>query len=151
MKIAMDDKNIIELYPTVYTYNGSIQSDEDLVIVVPDKMTLDVNGEVRAKGNIIVEGGSLHADGGIASNGSIICAGALCSEVGCISAVNEIRAGESVTTRLDIICTDGNVYAPVIWCDTLSCNNYDELIQSANVTLGAPDDYVEVADDSADE
>lgn len=151
MKITMDDKKIVKLYPPVYTYNGSIKSDEDLEIIVPDNLCLDVYGCVCTKGNIVVKGGSLHADYEIISGGSIICDGALCSEVGDISAVNEIRAGKSIYTRLNITCTDGSVHAPEIWCDALSCSNYDELMQSAKVTLGAPDDYEEVANDDEEE
>lgn len=140
MKITMNDKNITKLSSTTCSYNGSIQSDEELIIVVPAKMTLEVSGDVRAKGSIVVKGGSLHADGNIVSNGSIVCAGELCSENGSISAVTDIRAGELVAAERDVNCTDGDVNAPAIRCDSLSCNNYDNLVRSAVLTLGSSDD-----------
>lgn len=140
MKIIMSDKNITKLSSTIYMYNGSIQSDEELVITVPAKARLEVSGDVRAKGSIIVKGGDLHADGNIVSKGSIVCAGELCSENGSISAVTDIRAGELVAAERDINCIDGDINAPAIRCDSLSCNNYDNLVQSAVLMPGKPND-----------
>lgn len=127
MKITMNHENITCIATDMYVYEGSIHSQDALIIELPKGASLTVNGSVRASGSIVVKNGSLYAEENIGCSGSIICAKELCSYNGNISAVTGIKVGKLISVEFDVSCIEGDIVAPTMRCSSFDCKNAKEM------------------------